>query len=670
RDPWCEWAGGYIYVCKACKKEVFEEDTPALGHDWAAWTVTKAATCTEKGTSSRTCNRCHKVETQPISALGHIFSKKVYVRQADCEHYGVFYWVCERCGAHSENGSDKPLSHDWDGGVITKQPTKTEEGEIVYTCLRDPSHIRTETLPAKGNSADTTYRTVKIAWNDSKDKAGLRPAEVRVDFIDPNGDNSKVATVTAANGWTYTVNGLPAKDSFGYDIEYRWEEHIEDLPELYKYTGTDAGAPDTVITNGYYPSLNDPRPSLRLSVEIGTLHHMEGMSAGEVSVFIDTVETVTNTGNIPLFAQGYYWLNDPGTVKQGYCSHLLAPGEKKTDTGAYRVGYDGWENPTWDSMFETPDSEEFVGYYSISIFYRGYPIEKYQSELDPDEALCESNVCTVKLMVPREGYTKKGSPGADLCRLTLDSLGETEAVYTLHTCSAHLETAEAAEQLSLAGDWAGAAELWKAEIDKLYEDLAKDADPAVGATLNEDKEAFFEYAEAVQALFGDEEAAELLRLRCAEMCCVLNTAPAQKPSSLTGKYAALDTSETFDVSSREIGTLDGSDCKVTERYSGLAAEALAAAKTMPDQSADAKGEVPAQGLDNWETALDETVNAAFKNADKSAKALIAAWSMYLNVLRDADEALYTLLYSKYPSVVDEHIMDLYKEAALLIGGMK
>ncbi|MBR6008171.1 MAG: hypothetical protein IK056_03680, partial [Clostridia bacterium] len=202
------------------------------------------------------------------------------------------------------------------------------------------------------------------------------------------------------------------------------------------------------------------------------------------------------------------------------------------------------------------------------------------------------------------------------------------------------------------------------------EDLAKDADPAVGAALEENKDAFFDYADAAAALFGDEEAAELLRLRCAEMCCVLNTAPAQKPSSLTGKYAALDTSETFDVSSREIGTLDGSDCKVTERYSGLAAEALAAAKTMPDQSADAKGEVPAQGLDNWETALNETVNAAFKNADKSAKALIAAWSMYLNVLRDADEALYTLLYSKNPSVVDEHIMDLYKEAALLIGGMK
>ena len=39
RDPWCEWAGGYIYVCRKCHKEVFEETAPALGHKWPEWTV-------------------------------------------------------------------------------------------------------------------------------------------------------------------------------------------------------------------------------------------------------------------------------------------------------------------------------------------------------------------------------------------------------------------------------------------------------------------------------------------------------------------------------------------------------------------------------------------------------------------------------------------------------
>ena len=151
---------------------------------------------------------------------------------------------------------------------------------------------------------------------------------------------------------------------------------------------------------------------------------------------------------------------------------------------------------------------------------------------------------------------------------------------------------------------------------------------------------------------------------------VLNNTTDALPSGLSGTYKILDTLETFEVSSREIGAIDGSNSKVTERYSGLAAEALAVVKTVPARSADAKDEVLAQCLDSWGTALDETVNAAFKTADKSVKALIATWSMYLNVLRDADEALYYLIYARNPAAVGEHTIELYKGATLLIGGEK
>ena len=33
RDPWCDYSGGYVYTCSLCNKMVFEETTPALGHD-------------------------------------------------------------------------------------------------------------------------------------------------------------------------------------------------------------------------------------------------------------------------------------------------------------------------------------------------------------------------------------------------------------------------------------------------------------------------------------------------------------------------------------------------------------------------------------------------------------------------------------------------------------
>ena len=93
----------------------------------------------------------------------------------------------------------------------------------------------------------------------------------------------------------------------------------------------------------------------------------------------------------------------------------------------------------------------------------------------------------------------------DFCLLLLEGLNDTGACYTLHTCSEHLETAASAEALALAGDWAGAAELWRTGIGKLYEALKQSADAAANEAPDTDKEAFFTYADAVQSLLGDQK---------------------------------------------------------------------------------------------------------------------------------------------------------------------
>ena len=117
-------------------------------HNWKEKSRVES-TCTKDGYAVYTCS-CGARKTETLPALGHEFSKQVYTSYADCTHYGVFYWVCERCGAHSPTGNDKPLGHDWGEGVLTKAPTETEEGEITYTCWRDPSHTKTEAVPATG----------------------------------------------------------------------------------------------------------------------------------------------------------------------------------------------------------------------------------------------------------------------------------------------------------------------------------------------------------------------------------------------------------------------------------------------------------------------------------------------------------------------------------------
>jgi mannan endo-1,4-beta-mannosidase len=77
-------------------------------HQWTQYSRVEP-TCTQPGRVVYVCS-CGTRKTESIPAPGHIYSNKVYINYADCTHYGSFYWVCERCGAHSDTG--KPV---WEG---------------------------------------------------------------------------------------------------------------------------------------------------------------------------------------------------------------------------------------------------------------------------------------------------------------------------------------------------------------------------------------------------------------------------------------------------------------------------------------------------------------------------------------------------------------------------
>lgn len=76
-------------------------------HAFGAWTVTKAATCTEAGTSVRTCTVCGAEETQTIPALGHSMTA-VAAKAATCTEAGhSAYWSCSRCGKFFSDAAGK-----------------------------------------------------------------------------------------------------------------------------------------------------------------------------------------------------------------------------------------------------------------------------------------------------------------------------------------------------------------------------------------------------------------------------------------------------------------------------------------------------------------------------------------------------------------------------------
>ena len=76
-------------------------------HAFGAGTVTKAATCTEAGTSVRTCTVCGAEETQTIPALGHSMTA-VAAKAATCTEAGhSAYWSCSRCGKFFSDAAGK-----------------------------------------------------------------------------------------------------------------------------------------------------------------------------------------------------------------------------------------------------------------------------------------------------------------------------------------------------------------------------------------------------------------------------------------------------------------------------------------------------------------------------------------------------------------------------------
>ena len=149
----------------------------------------------------------------------------------------------------------------------------------------------------------------------------------------------------------------------------------------------------------------------------------------------------------------------------------------------------------------------------------------------------------------------------------------------------------------------------------------------------------------------------------------MRTAPDALPSSLTGIYEITGASESFDACGVSIGPLSGSESIVTEYYSGIARKAFTETGYFYENLPAAQAETFfLRGTAVWSGALDETVRTVYRSAGADIRPLIAAWSMALTYLCEADEKLYTMFYPSDPAPVKEHTMDLYREAALLLGG--
>ncbi|MGN1307354.1 MAG: S-layer homology domain-containing protein, partial [Faecousia sp.] len=124
--------------CSTCNTVLVAQKTvAALGHDYGAWTQTKAPTCTEKGEEKRTCSRCDAFETREIAAHGHTEVIDAAV-PATCTEKGKTEGKhCTVCGTVIvAQKTVAALGHDYGAWTQIKAPTCTEKGEEKRTCSR------------------------------------------------------------------------------------------------------------------------------------------------------------------------------------------------------------------------------------------------------------------------------------------------------------------------------------------------------------------------------------------------------------------------------------------------------------------------------------------------------------------------------------------------------
>ena len=171
----CTEDGEEVILCNVCGEPSQTRKLDRLGHTSGEWVVTKEPTCTEEGVNSHYCTVCKEVyETAAIKTIDHTY-EWVTIAEPDCTTDGMKHFKCS-CGkvnstqvlprlGHSKDGEatcekdsiclrcdevlKEALGHDWNNGVITKDPTETEQGEREYTCLRDSSHKKYETIPVR-----------------------------------------------------------------------------------------------------------------------------------------------------------------------------------------------------------------------------------------------------------------------------------------------------------------------------------------------------------------------------------------------------------------------------------------------------------------------------------------------------------------------------------------
>ena len=163
-DTWCKDCGKKILSGQAIAKT---ED-----HSWNQGEITKEPTCKEEGEKTFTCSICGNTKTEKVSTADHQHMEIRNQKNPTCKEAGYSGdTYCADCGVKISSGKTiaKTKNHNWDGGVITTEPTCTERGEKTFTCT-----ICGNTNTKKVNATGHSYGAYKVVKEPTNKRKGLK----------------------------------------------------------------------------------------------------------------------------------------------------------------------------------------------------------------------------------------------------------------------------------------------------------------------------------------------------------------------------------------------------------------------------------------------------------------------------------------------------------------
>ncbi|MBR1583964.1 MAG: hypothetical protein IJ662_00300 [Clostridia bacterium] len=378
--------------------------------------------------------------------------------------------------------------------------------------------------------------------------------------------------------------------------------------------------------------------------------------------------TYTNVGAETLTdVRLYDVLNDSVTFSGFASSSTFQPGDSKTFPYKYTVtaadAQAGQVRNSAYALFTAPNKTGVPVYSNIVVSRTG------EAPIDPDE--------------PFGGVT----PGlGDSCVLTLTGLGDGAAEYTLTLCADHAEawertrsnTMKDREDPSFARNgWNTVANLWKTELDELYQALMDASTGDARTAVAQERAAFYAYVNAQQALltaqWPDQPhlavkwAAELLMRQTCALCYAVHNAPEARPDSRFGHgYDRLSVSGDVALCQRleEIAS-DGNVivtsllCAEHGKTQDIIEELMAGAYTPEAQAA---AFTRAGRL--YQGALDMDTTARYMAAGDDLRPLIAQGRIALDELMDKENDLLAFLYPDHPEIVSEVLSQHWRDALI------